>query len=123
MSILGGGLGGNFTPFSGDDPALAVQANYNAQLAQHAQQLANTGPQGGWADSPHHKARELFIRRMGGVLHTFLLAPNDFLHCQVFQEDVFVFYLFGGREGVVCEPVLDFPSDKLIAQFRILVGS
>jgi hypothetical protein len=58
---------------------------------------------------------------MCGVRGEFLLKPRDFIHCQVHDDTVYVFFLLDGKEGVVKEQVDSFPSDQLIAQFRLIV--
>ena len=70
----------------------------------------------------HECAREMFIKRMGGVRNMFLVAPKDFLMCHVHDDQVFVFYLFGGKAGVVNEPIDMFPSDTLITQFKMILA-
>ena len=57
-----------------------------------------------------HRARELFMRRMAGVRDDFHLRINDFLHCQVHGDIVFVFFLLDGKEGIVKEQVDVFPA-------------
>ena len=69
----------------------------------------------------HGIARELFMRRMSGVRNSFVIAKRDFIHCQVLDDMVYVFFLLDGKEGVVKEQVDSFPSDQLIAQFRLIM--
>jgi hypothetical protein len=107
----------------------------HAQLAQAAQQ-AGVGqavftnpvlpPPATTSMQPNNltlanRARELFLRRMGGIRAEMKVASNDFLQCHVYNEQVYVFYCFGGRHGVTLEPIDMFPSDQLITQFRLVL--
>ena len=67
------------------------------------------------------RARELFLKRMGGIRAEMIVASGDFLQCHVYNEQVYVFYCFGGRHGVTLEPIDMFPSDQLITQFRLVL--
>ena len=68
------------------------------------------------------RARELFLKRMGGIRGEMLVAPADFLQCHVYGEVVFVFYCFAGREGCTKESIDLFPSDQFITQFRLILS-
>jgi hypothetical protein len=106
-------------------------ANLYAQMAQAAQQ-AGVG-QGILTPPPlppplpptqstlTSRARELFLKRMGGIRAELKVASDDFLQCHVYNEQVYVFYCFGGRHGVTLEPIDMFPSDQLITQFRLVL--
>ena len=76
-----------------------------------------------WYNEQCDRALELFKRRMGGVRNNFKL-PNvtDFLQCHVAGDNVYLFYCFGERDGVVKEQVDMFPSDTLLAQFRMILA-
>ena len=67
------------------------------------------------------RAREIFLKRMGGIRAEMKVAPEDFLQCHVFNDQVYVFYCFGGRSGVTNEGIDLFPSDQLITQFRLVL--
>lgn len=68
------------------------------------------------------KARDMFIARMGGVNNTFIVRKKDFVQCHVTDDTVHLFYYFGQKVGNVSEPIGLFPSDTLIAQFRLLLS-
>ena len=67
------------------------------------------------------RAREIFLKRMGGLRNEMLVSKDDFLQCHVYGEVVHVFYCFGGRAGVTQEGIDLFPSDQLITQFRLVL--
>jgi len=67
------------------------------------------------------RARELFLKRMGGLRAEMAVDKDDFLQCHVYNGQVYVFYCFGGRHGVTLEPIDMFPSDQLITQFRLVL--
>jgi hypothetical protein len=67
------------------------------------------------------RAREMFLKRMGGIRAELKVASDDFLACHVWNDQVYVFYCFGGRHGVTLEPIDLFPSDQLITQFRLVL--
>ena len=67
------------------------------------------------------RAREMFLKRMGGLRAEMRVATDDFLSCHVYNEQVYVFYCFGGRHGVTMEGIDLFPSDQLITQFRLML--
>jgi hypothetical protein len=112
--------------------AMAAQSVQDALSQQMAHQLAQAqqnayhhgvGAQNVQPPLPdyHGIARELFMRRMSGVRNSFVLKKQDFIHCQVLDDMVYVFFLLDGKEGVVKEQVDSFPSDQLIAQFRLIM--
>ena len=63
----------------------------------------------------------MFLKRMGGVRAEMKVAPDDFLQCHIYNDQVFVFYCFNGRNGVTMEGIDLFPSDQLITQFRLVL--
>lgn len=69
------------------------------------------------------RAREMFLKRMGGLRAELKIAPDDFLHCHIYGEMVFLFYCFSGRDGCVKENIDLFPSDQLITQFRMVLST
>ena len=116
--------------------AMAAQASaQNTNIPQLAPpwqpQLAQVGNMPPWheqnpnpAPTPPSlaaRAREMFLKRMGGIRAEMKVQPTDFLQCHVTQDMVFVFFCFSGKEGVVKEPIDMFPSDPLIAQFRMIL--
>lgn len=68
------------------------------------------------------RAREQFVSRMGGVRSKFFVLDTDCVYTHVTDERVILFYCFSGKEGVTSEPVDVFPSDQLIAQFRMMLA-
>ena len=68
------------------------------------------------------RARELFLKRMGGIRAELRVAEGDFLQCHVHGEVVHIFYCFAGKPGVTQEQIDLFPSDTLITQFRIILA-
>ena len=68
------------------------------------------------------RARELFLKRMGGIRGEMKVAESDYINCHVFGEMVFVFYCFAGREGCAKESIDLFPSDQFITQFRLILS-
>jgi hypothetical protein len=69
------------------------------------------------------RAREMFLKRMGGIRNELRIAPDDFLQCHIYGEVVHLFYCFGGRAGVTQESIDLFPSDQLITQFRMVLST
>jgi len=125
-----------------DDIAQQIQQAQVAQVAQAAQQaqidaLSSLGqihqfPPNGPFSGPKAtssmpslaiRARELFLKRMGGIRNELRIAPDDFLQCHVYGEMVHLFYCFGGRAGVTQESIDLFPSDTLITQFRMVLST
>ena len=132
MGLLDGlGLGMPVPPplqqeYENAKQAMAAQSMH--QLAQAQQNAYHHGVGAQNAQPPitllpdyHGIARELFMRRMSGVRNSFVIAKRDFIHCQVLDDMVYVFFLLDGKEGVVKEQVDSFPSDQLIAQFRLIM--
>ena len=109
-----------------------LNTNENANLyAQLAQQAVLSPPRP--LDPPlrslapnnstlANRARELFLKRMGGIRAEMKVADGDYLNCHVFGEMVFVFYCFAGREGCAKESIDLFPSDQFITQFRLILS-
>lgn len=92
----------------------------NAQQAHYSPPTPSTPPQ----QPPIHlanRAREMFLKRMGGLRAEMKVAPEDFLQCHIYNDQVYVFYCFGGRNGVTVEGIDLFPSDQLITQFRLVL--
>jgi hypothetical protein len=97
---------------------------YSQQAMANAQNQNWSSAQNAYPPPPpdyHDRARKLFIDRMCGVRGEFGLKPGDFFHCHLHGDTMFVFFLLGGKEGIVKEAVDVFPSDQLIAQFRMVV--
>ena len=120
-SIFGGGIG--------VDPMLYGQSP-NATQAQltiaQIDAMTQASQQVGQAQSPMHpplgdRARELFLKRMGGVRAEMRVAKDDFLQCHIYGDVVHMFYCFSGKTGVVQESIDMFPSDQLITQFRMIL--
>ena len=115
-----------------DDFAIISQ---QAQLAQNAQsdhwsmanlasarQAVNSGAQANTTPSLGNRAKELFLKRMGGIRAELRIAEGDFLQCHVYGEMVHIFYCFAGKPGVTQEHIDMFPSDTLITQFRMILA-
>ena len=68
------------------------------------------------------RARELFLKRMGGIRTEMVVAPSDFIQCHVHNDIVYVFFCLSGKEGVTKEQIDLFPSDTLITQFRMILA-
>jgi hypothetical protein len=68
------------------------------------------------------RAKELFLKRMGGIRAEMTLKPDDFLQMHIRDETVYMFYCFNGKDGVAKEQIDIFPSDQLIAQFRMILS-
>ena len=108
-----------------DDFAIISQ---QAQLAQNAQshyslaQATHSGAQANTTPSLGNRAKELFLKRMGGIRAELRIAEGDFLQCHVYGEMVHVFYCFAGKPGVTQEHIDMFPSDTLITQFRMILA-
>jgi hypothetical protein len=105
------------------------QLQYELAKAMMGQQQLGDGmqnvfipPQSAPLPSPSVRARELFVKRMGGVRSEFNVARDDFLWTHVQADTVYVFFCFAGKEGVTKEQIDIFPSDQLIAQFRMILA-
>ena len=68
------------------------------------------------------RAKELFVNRMKGVRGNFTLKDTDFVETHIHSDTVIMFYCFDGRDGIVREPIDVWPSDTLIAQFRMVLA-
>jgi hypothetical protein len=68
------------------------------------------------------RARELFLKRMGGIRSEMRVHRDDFVQCHIYGEVVHLFYCFGGKTGVAHEQMDIFPSDQLITQFRMILA-
>lgn len=121
---VGDGILGLPPSFYGVTPSVDAQQAHAAQQAYAAQQAQTMqGPPRDALTEHNAKARQLFISRMGGVTANFMLASGDFMHTQFYNGEVYLFFLFSGKEGVVRESADVFPSDQLIAQFRMIVSA
>ena len=118
-----------------DDFAIISQQAHSAQqalLAQQAQnaqsdhwamaQATHSGAQANTTASLGNRAKELFLKRMGGIRAELRIAEGDFLQCHVYGEVVHIFYCFAGKPGVTQEHIDMFPSDTLITQFRMILA-
>ena len=74
--------------------------------------------------APQHHLTPATRRNVLANMHSdaeMKVAPEDFLQCHVFNDQVYVFYCFAGRTGVTNEGIDLFPSDQLITQFRLVL--
>ena len=103
----------------------------NQSLAQQQAQMQWAQAQQAVPKSPTPKppnpplgvrAKELFLKRMGGIRAEMTLKSDDFLQMHVRDDTVYMFYCLNGKDGVVKEQVDLFPSDQLIAQFRMILA-
>ena len=107
-----------------EQASLMMQAAQQPSLLQGKQPWsnanANTSMQ---ARNPplSERAREMFLKRLGGLRAEHKLGLSEFVQCHVHAEMVYVFYFLKGKEGVAKEPIDMFPSDGLIAQFRMVL--
>jgi hypothetical protein len=98
-------------------------------LAQAAQQAQNSIAQQNahYAQAQpsnfhlHARARGLLLDRLGGIEGPCRINPNDFLMCHVFDGIVYIFFIFDKKEGMTKESTDLFPSDKLVAQMRMVM--
>jgi hypothetical protein len=97
---------------------LKRQLYHNAQQAQQA--VASPSQ---ITPSLSNRARELFLKRLGGIRAEYKVKLGDFVQCHVHADQVFVFFCFAGKEGVVKEQLDLFPSDMLITQFRMIIAT
>ena len=67
------------------------------------------------------RAREMFLKRMGGIRAELKLKSGDFVTCHIYLETVHLFYCFDGKSGVATENIDLFPSDQFITQFRLVL--
>jgi hypothetical protein len=113
-----------------EDQAMQAQLPHPMQQAQQAQQQFSNDQMhaimSGTATNPppnlSERARELFLKRMGGIRAEMKIRLGDFVACHIHGETVYVFFCFAGREGVVKESIDLFPSDLLITQFRMILS-
>jgi hypothetical protein len=69
----------------------------------------------------HARCRGMLLDRLGGIDGPMTLKAGDFLMCHAYWGLVYVFFVFGKREGVTKESTEVFPSDKLVAQLRMVM--
>jgi hypothetical protein len=69
-----------------------------------------------------NRAKELFLKRMGGIRAEMIIVPGDYVSCHVYGDMVFLFYCFAGREGCAKEHIDLFPSDTFVTQFRMILA-
>lgn len=103
---------------------LGLDSDLYAQLAQRKQaELAHNHP----SPLPHPpntitmRAREMFLKRLGGLRAEYKLDLSEYIACHVHADEVYVFYFLKGKAGYTQEPIDLFPSDGLIAQFRMVL--
>lgn len=129
----------NLNPFAGLVNVSDMWAHLNSVnaekelMAQHQQLQAMQA--GAWSPSIEppkspatrtqmaSRAREMFLKRMGGIRAELKIAESDFLQCHVDGDIVYLFYCFSGRDGCVKENIDMFPSDQLITQFRMVLAA
>ena len=70
----------------------------------------------------HDRAKGLLMSRLHGMRGMAPMVADDFLHCHVSNDTVYVFFLIGGREGIIQENIDVFPSDTLITQIRMVMA-
>ena len=100
-------------------PELFNSTQNNLQAAQ--QSVFHTGMEQKPKLNLHARARGMLIQRLGGVAADFNVNENDFLMCHVTGGTVYIFFLLNGREGVTTESMDIFPSDKIVAQLRMVI--
>ena len=112
-----------------DAQDMLAQQNYAMAQAAQAQNWPppippdGPPPQENTRDAMQTRAKELFINRLKGVRGTgFRKEERDFVATHVLDDKVYLFYMLRGKEGVVSEGVDIFPSDTLIAQFRLILS-
>jgi hypothetical protein len=94
-------------------------------LAQQAQQAQSyPSPLGILPDSNmvtlNLRAAEMLRKRIGGLRAELRVPDGDFLACHVVNDVVHVFFCHNCNSGVTQEPLDLFPSDTLVAQFRMI---
>ena len=132
-------MGGDPFPGIGVDPALFEQLKQmnipevyidpaqRSQIAQAAQNFQWGGAHNGTETQSKHninihaRARGMLLDRLGGIDGPFKLKDGDFLMCHCFWGLAYVFFVFGKRDGVTKESTDNFPSDKLVAQLRMVM--
>jgi hypothetical protein len=104
---------------------MQAQTNNHMAAAQQAQfpspSLSPSPPPPATSSQMANRAREMFLKRMGGIRAEMKVAAEDYLACHIYGDQVYVFYCFGGRHGVTLESIDLFPSDQLITQFRLVL--
>lgn len=112
-----------------DEWQRALLQNGPLSLAQQAQQVTrahwNPPSQEQSASSDNKvtlnvRAAEMLRKRIGGLRAELRVPDGDFLACHVVNEMVHVFYCHNGTSGVTQEQIDLFPSDTLVAQFRMI---
>jgi hypothetical protein len=68
----------------------------------------------------NQRAREMLLKRIGGIKAEHKIVPGDFLTCHCYADVVHVFYCHNGNSGVTQESIDLFPSDTIITQFRMI---
>lgn len=105
------------------DAAQAQQAQADIQRQMELLKQAQGGP---FSTNPmpglHERAREMFLKRLGGLRAEHKVKLGDFVAAHVHGTTVYLFYVFDGREGVIKEDIDLFPSDQLITQFRMILA-
>ena len=107
-------------------PQVLIDPAQQSTQAQQAQiSWANTQNVGEQQPKPniniHARARGMLIDRLGGIDGPMKLKDGDFLMCHCFWGTVYVFFVFNKRDGVTKESTDIFPSDKLVAQLRMVM--
>jgi hypothetical protein len=100
-----------------------AQMNANVQQAQHFPAPVTPPNRPSTGATLSQRAREMFLKRMGGLRAEMTIAAEDYLHCHIFGDKVYLFYCFAGRDGCVKEDIDLFPSDQLITQFRMVLAT
>jgi hypothetical protein len=96
-------------------------ANIYSMLG-HASEMRQPVPTPADTATLSARAREMFLKRMGGIRAEMKLGTDDCIHCHIYGETVHVFYCLNGKSGTVNERIDLFPSDTLIIQFRLLLS-
>jgi hypothetical protein len=131
--ILGGDMWAHINKTEVEQELMRQMAHSNMAQAQQASVLgaqaqqfpATPPPPNGPASGPtlSSRAREMFLKRMGGIRAELKIAAEDYLHCHIYGDKVYLFYCFAGRDGCVKEDIDLFPSDTLITQFRMVLST
>ena len=106
------------SPFDQSQARMEYELLKQAQAAQAQQPGVYTTPM----PNLHERAREMFLKRLGGLRAEHKVKLGDFIAAHVHGTTVYLFYVFDGREGVVKEDIDLFPSDQLITQFRMILA-
>lgn len=116
------------------DKMLATMAQQQSvlspeQINQMTQQMLNgppplmtppNSPQGTSTETLNQRAREMLVKRVGGIRAELKIVTGDFLMCHCYNDVVHVFYCRNGNSGVTQETLDLFPSDTLVTQFRMI---